>query len=60
MAFALLACFFSDGFSQSLTGLHFAEETFPRCIFFLQRRGSGLLDIVIADDDLYDWVFSMG
>ena len=52
-AFALgaLAGFFLGWLFASLTGLHFAEEAFALHLFL--QRAQGLLDIVIADDDLY-------
>lgn len=37
---------------------HFPEETFTLHLLF--QRAKGLLDIVVADDDLYDGQISIG
>ena len=57
-SFGVLAGFFLGWLFESLTGLHFAEETFT--LHFFLQRAQGLLDIVIADDDLYDGSSPLG
>ena len=47
-----LAGFLLRRLLEMLAGLHFAEQAFT--LHFLLQSAQGLLDIVIADDDLYD------
>jgi hypothetical protein len=50
--FGALAGFFLGRLLEMLAGLHFPEQAFA--LHLLLQRAQGLLDIVIADDDLYD------
>lgn len=50
--FSALTGFLFGRLFEVLTGLHFPEQAFA--LHFLLKRAQGLLDIVIADDDLYD------
>ena len=50
--FSALTSFLLGWLFEVLTGLHFPEQAFA--LHFLLQRAQGLLDIVIADDDLYD------
>jgi len=50
--FSALTGFLLGWLFEVLTGLHFPEQAFA--LHFLLQRAQGLLDIVIADDDLYD------
>lgn len=50
--FRLLARFLLRGFLIVAAQLHFAEETFT--LHFLLESTQGLVDVVIAYDDLYD------
>jgi hypothetical protein len=56
--FGALAGFFLGWLLESLTGFHFAEEAFTLHLFL--QCAQGLLDIVIADDDLYDGSSPLG
>lgn len=49
--FGALAGFLLGGLFEVLTGLHFPEQAFA--LHLLLQRAQSLLDIVIADDDLY-------
>lgn len=49
--FGALAGFLLGRLLEVLTGLHFPEQAFA--LHLLLQRAQGLLDIVIADDDLY-------
>lgn len=49
--FSALAGFLLGRLFEVLTGLHFPEQAFA--LHFLFQRAEGLLNVVIADDDLY-------
>ncbi len=49
--FGALAGFLLGGLLEMLTGFHFPEQAFT--LHLLLQRAQSLLDIVIADDDLY-------
>ena len=49
--FRTLAGFLLGRLLEMLTGFHFPEQAFA--LHLLLQRAQGLLDIVIADDDLY-------
>jgi hypothetical protein len=49
--FGALAGFLLGGLLEMLTGFHFPEQAFA--LHLLLQRAQSLLDIVIADDDLY-------
>lgn len=46
------------GLLEMVATLHFTEETFT--LHLLLQRAKGLLDIVVADDDLNDGALSIG
>lgn len=49
--FSALAGFLLGRLLEVLTGLHFPEQAFALHLFL--QRAQGLLNVVIADDDLY-------
>lgn len=49
--FGALAGFFLGGLFEVLTGFHFPEQAFA--LHLLLERAEGLLDVIIADNDLY-------
>lgn len=49
---SLLACFFLGRFFVKLPSFHFAEGAFP--LHFFLQSAQCLLDIIIADKNLYD------
>lgn len=49
--FGALAGFLLGGLFKRLTRFHFPEQAFA--LHLLLQRAQGLLDVIIADDDLY-------
>jgi len=56
-SFSLLASALLRGFLEVIARLHFAEQTFTLHLFL--KSAKSLIDIIIADDDLYDGLFSI-